>query len=201
MTFSDGDASANIPMKQFATYFQDDWRVNDRFTLNFGLRYDLMTGYQIDESLNPNFVKVQAAGAAGLLKGIAGLENFGLEPKEDHDNFQPRIGGVLDVRGDGKDIVRAGWGVYTDVGYTNSNVLFAAADSTGKGFGQTFNVNVTNGIRNPDGSFYAPASRSATSPARTRSSTPARSRCSASSWIRASSSRIRCRATSAGRTS
>jgi hypothetical protein len=41
-----------------------------------------------------------------------------------------------------------------DVGYTNSNVLFAAADSTGKGFGQTFNVQVTNGIRNPDGSFY-----------------------------------------------
>jgi hypothetical protein len=33
-------------------------------------------------------------------------------------------------------------------------VLFAAADSTGQGFGQTFNVNVTNGIKNPDGSFY-----------------------------------------------
>ena len=34
------------------------------------------------------------------------------------------------------------------------NVLFAAADSTGEGFGQIFNVNVTNGIKNPDGSFY-----------------------------------------------
>ena len=146
VTVSDGDASANIPMKQFATFFQDDWRVSDRFTLNFGIRYDLMTGYQLDESLNPNFVKVQAAGAAGLLKGIAGLENFGLTPQEDKNNVQPRIGGVFDVRGNGKDIVRGGWGVYMDVGYTNSNVLFAAADSTGKGFGQTFNVNVTNGI-------------------------------------------------------
>jgi hypothetical protein len=154
VTLSDGDASANIPMKQFATYFQDDWRFSDRFTLNVGLRYDLMTGYQIDESLNPNFVKVQAAGAAGLLQGLVGLENFGLEPKEDYDNIQPRIGGVLDLRGDGKDIIRAGWGVYTDVGYTNSNVLFAATDSTGRGFGQIFNVDVTNGIRNPDGSFY-----------------------------------------------
>jgi hypothetical protein len=154
VTVSDGDASANIPMKQFATYFQDDWRVNDRLTFNFGIRYDLMTGYQIDESLNPNFVKVQAAGAAGLLKGIVGLENFGLSPQEDRNNFQPRLGAVMDVRGNGKDIVRGGWGIYTDVGYTNSNVLFAAADSTGKGFGQTFNVQVTNGIRNPDGSFY-----------------------------------------------
>jgi len=154
VTVSDGDASANIPMKQFATYFQDDWRISDRFTLNFGLRYDLMTGYQFDESKNPNFVAVQAAGAAGKLAGIVGLENAGLTPEEDKNNFQPRVGGVFDVRGNGKDIIRGGWGVYTDVGYTNSNALFAAADSTGKGFGQTFNVNVTNGIRNPDGSFY-----------------------------------------------
>ncbi len=154
VTLSDGDASANIPLKQFATYFQDDWRVNNRLTVNFGLRYDLMTGYQVDESKNPNFVAVQAAGKAGLLKGIVGLENFGLDPQEDKNNFQPRIGAVYDLRGNGKDIIRGGWGMYMDVGYTNSNVLFAAADSTGKGFGQTFNVQVTNGIRKADGTFY-----------------------------------------------
>src|SRR4051812_25373477 len=146
VTVSDGDASANIPMKQFATYFQDDWRVSDRLTLNFGIRYDLMTGYQFDESKNPNFVAVQSAGAAGLLKGIVGLENFGQTPHEDKNNFQPRVGGVYDLRGNGKDIIRGGWGVYMDVGYTNSNVLFAAADSTGSGFGPTFNVQTTNGI-------------------------------------------------------
>jgi hypothetical protein len=154
VTVSDGNAAANIPMKQFATYFQDDWRVNDRLTLNLGIRYDLMTGYQIDQSLNPNFVAIQTAGAAGKLSSIIGLENAGLTPQEDRNNFQPRVGAVYDLRGDGKDIVRGGWGVYTDVGYTNSNVLFAAADSTGQGFGQTFNVNVTTGIKNPDGTFY-----------------------------------------------
>jgi hypothetical protein len=154
VTVSDGDASANIPLKQFATYIQDDWRVSDRFTLNLGLRYDLMTGYQFNEAQNPNFVAVQAAGAAGRLSGIVGLENFGLTPQEDHNNIQPRIGGVFDLSGNGKDIIRGGFGVYMDVGYTNSNVLFAAADSTGAGFGQTFNVNVTNGIRKADGTFY-----------------------------------------------
>jgi hypothetical protein len=154
VTVSDGNAGANIPMKQFATYFQDDWRVSDRLTLNFGIRYDLMTGYQIDESKNTNFVLVQAAGAAGKLAGLAGLENFGLTPQEDRNNFQPRLGAVYDLRGDGKDIIRGGWGVYTDVGYTNSNVLFAATDSTGQGFGQVFKVDVTTGIKNPDGSFY-----------------------------------------------
>jgi hypothetical protein len=153
VTRSDGDSNANIPMKQFGTYIQDDWRVSDKLTVNLGLRYDLMTGYQFDESKNANFVAVQAAGRAGLLKNIVGLENFGLEPREDYNNIQPRIGGVYDLNG-GKDIIRGGWGIYTDVGYTNSNVLFAATDSTGSGFGQVFNVTNEAGIRNPDGSFF-----------------------------------------------
>jgi outer membrane receptor protein involved in Fe transport len=157
VTVSDGDSSANIPTKQFATYFQDDWRVRDRLTVNVGVRYDVTTGVQFDQSLNPNFVKIQAAGAAGRLNGIIGLENAGLEPQEDKNNFQPRIGAVLDVTGDGKNIIRGGWGIYTDFGYTNSNNLFAAADATGKGFGNVFNVNNQAGIRNPDGSFYRTA--------------------------------------------
>jgi hypothetical protein len=154
VTLNDGDASANIPLKQYAAYFQDDWRVTDRLTINAGLRYDLITGYQFDQSLNPNFVKVQAAGAAGLLTGIRGLENAGLEPKDDTDNFQPRIGFAYDVTGTGKTVVRAGWGIYMDMGYTNSNALFAASDATGRGFGAVLRVDNQAGIRNPDGSFY-----------------------------------------------
>ena len=61
---------------------------------------------------------------------------------------------MYDARGNGKDIVRGGWGIYTDVGYTNSNVLFAAADATGQGFGNVFNVDVSSGIKNPDGTFF-----------------------------------------------
>ena len=45
-----------------------------------------------------------------------------------------------------KDIIRGGWGIYADFGYTNSNVLFAAGDSTGEGFGNVFNVIGPSGI-------------------------------------------------------
>ena len=100
--------------------------MNNRLTLNLGLRYDLITGYQIDQSKNPNYVKVQAAGAAGQLAGIKGMENVGLEPKDDYDNIQPRVGFAFDVRGDGRDVIRGGWGIYHDMGYTNANVLFPA---------------------------------------------------------------------------
>ncbi len=131
VSMDDGVAKANIPMKQYGMYLQDDWRVTDTFTLNLGVRYDYLTGYQYDQSKNPNFVKVQAAGQAGLLKGIKGLENAGLDPQEDKSNIQPRVGVVWDLRGDGKDVVRAGWGIYMDMAYTNSNGLFAAFDAQG----------------------------------------------------------------------
>lgn len=154
VTRNGGAAEANVPLKQYAVFVQDDWRVNNRLTLNLGLRYDLITGYQIDQSKNPNFVKVQAAGAAGLLSGIKGLENFGKDPQEDRNNIQPRLGFAFDVRGNGRDVIRGGWGIYQDMGYTNANVLFAAIDATGIGSGSIFNVDDAAGIRNPDGSFY-----------------------------------------------
>lgn len=153
ITLNDGDASANIPLKQYAGYIQDDWAVSDNLTLNIGLRYDLITGYQFDQSKNPNFVIMQNAGKAGLLKGIRGLENFGKDPKDDTNNWQPRLGFAYSMR-DGKDVLRGGWGIYMDMAYTNSNALFAASDATGKGFGATVSIDNQQGIRNPDGSLF-----------------------------------------------
>ncbi len=154
VTKNGGFAGADIPLKQYAWYFQDDWRLTDRITLNLGLRWDYITGYQFDQSKNPNYVKVQAAGKAGQLAGIKGLENFGKDPKEDTDNWQPRFGVAWDLRGDGQDVIRVGWGIYMDMGYTNSNGLFAAIDATGIGSGSVFSVDNASGIRNPDGSFF-----------------------------------------------
>jgi len=154
IVLNDGDASANIPLKQYAFYVQDDWAVSNKLTINVGLRYDLIDGFQFDQSLNPNFVIMQNAGAAGQLAGIKGLENFGQSPKNDTNNWQPRLGFAYDLRGDGRDVIRGGWGIYMDMAYTNSNALFAASDATGKGFGAVLSVDNQSGIRNPDGSFY-----------------------------------------------
>jgi Carboxypeptidase regulatory-like domain/TonB dependent receptor len=154
VTLNDGDSKANIPVKQYATYIQDDWRVTDRLTVNLGLRYDLVKGLQFDQSKNPNYVLAQQLGAAGRFANVVGYENFGKAPKDDTNNWQPRIGAVWDVRGNAKDLLRAGWGIYTDFGYTNSNVLFPAADASGSQFGTVFTANNTAGLRNADGSFY-----------------------------------------------
>ncbi len=155
VTFNGGAADVNIPLDLYALYLQDDWRVTDRLTLNLGLRWDFVSGTPIDQSRNPNFAAMQAAGLAGRFNGFAQnvLEDFGQEPREDKDNFQPRVGVVYDLRGDGRDVIRGGWGIYYDFGYTNANALFPALDAAG-GHGQVFFVQNSAGIRKADGTFY-----------------------------------------------
>jgi len=151
-----GSAEANIPLRQYALYWQDDWRLTDRLTLNLGYRYDLNTGYDIEQALNPNYVILQNAARAGRfdVPGGEAFEGFGDETKNDTNNHQPRVGVVYDLFGTGRDVVRAGYGRYYDVSYTNASVLFAAIDATGLGSGSIFSVTNSGGIRNPDGSFF-----------------------------------------------
>lgn len=138
-------SSANLPMDQFGFYFQDDWRVNSRLTVNAGLRYDLVTGFLIDQSQIPNYVALTGAAAAGRFDGVAAMDEWGKEAKEDKNNWQPRIGAVFDVRGDGRDVIRAGWGIYYDYGFTNANILFPGLSAQG-GSGVIFTVTDTAGI-------------------------------------------------------
>src|SRR5262249_34349763 len=122
-------------------------------------RYDVVDGLNFDQSKNPNYVLIRNAAIAGKFNSLPApvanlLNDFASDPKDDKNNIQPRVGAVLDVNGNGKDIVRGGWGGYTDFGYTNANVLFAAADASGQGFGNVFNVNTPAGIRKADGTFF-----------------------------------------------
>ena len=134
-------AGVDLPMKQYSVYLQDDWRVHNRLTINAGIRYDLVTGFALDQTANTNFDRMQAAGLAGRFAvgqtgcpsplGCPGFSDWGQSSREDYNNIQPRIGFAWDVKGDGKDVVRGGWGIYYDFGYTNANILFAALNTVG----------------------------------------------------------------------
>jgi hypothetical protein len=130
---------------------QDDWRVTDRLTLNLGVRWDYVTGMPIDQSTSPNFLAMQAAGRTGRFEGTL-LEDFGQEPRTDRDNVQPRLGAVYNVGGTGRDIVRGGWGIYTDLAYTSSNALTAAFDAAGAGL--ILSATDLTGLRKTDGTLF-----------------------------------------------
>ncbi|MGB2712788.1 MAG: TonB-dependent receptor [Vicinamibacterales bacterium] len=154
VTRNGGAAETNIPNSQFGTYIQDDFRVTDRLTLNLGFRYDYLDGWAIDQQLNPNFVTLQNAANAGRFSGIKAFREFGLDSKEDTNNWQGRVGFAWNLDGSGRDVIRAGYGRYYDVGYTNANILFAAINATGIGAGTVFSVSNPNGIRKADGSLF-----------------------------------------------
>ncbi len=88
----------NIPMGFF---FQDNWRLNRHLSVNYGVRYDL--------EISPLFAAGTALNAAaekalGVVEGIP----------RDYNNIAPRIGLAWDPAGNGKTVIRAGYGIFYD---------------------------------------------------------------------------------------
>jgi outer membrane receptor protein involved in Fe transport len=97
-----------VNQRRYSTAFfvQDDWRVNDKLTVNLGLRYDFMTPSYEKDDRQANFDPV--AGALVFAKS-GSLEDRALV-KPDRNNLAPRVGVVWAV--DDKTVVRGGYGIF-----------------------------------------------------------------------------------------
>jgi hypothetical protein len=161
----------------FSPYFQDDWKVNRKLTLNLGLRWDHNPAP--DEKynrLNRGFNARAASPVAGLISAAnlalypqlrnltGGLEFAGtggnprLAGDNDLNNWQPRIGAAYALRE--KLVLRGGYGLYylnpnnnflQTTGFSTSTPLVNTLDG-----GRTFVPNLLSnpyptGIRQPAG--------------------------------------------------
>jgi len=99
----------------FGFYFQDSYRITPRVTFNFGLRYDYFGAVGEENNLLSNITDVAPSPGTGTFTltqvGQPGLDRL-YNPQK--TNFAPRASIAWDVNGQGKTVVRAGFGLFYD---------------------------------------------------------------------------------------
>ena len=99
---------------RFQFYGSDNWKLTNRFTFNYGLSYRIDTNLWNHDQGRP--------------ASIAPLFGKGTAPSpRDNNNFSPRVGFAWDVSGNGRTVVRGGFGMYYDTTIDNLR-LFERAD-------------------------------------------------------------------------
>ncbi|HJZ70841.1 MAG TPA: hypothetical protein VKE51_03825, partial [Vicinamibacterales bacterium] len=139
-----------------AAYFQDDIRVTNRLTVNAGLRWDLFVPWVEENNKQSNFdpstgMFVVASDNA-VINGVQVGRYLQTYSKTD---FGPRLGFAYDLRGDGRTIVRGGYGLFwnfTPGGTSSSkaqNQPFLQAQAQTTNFNN--NIILSNGLPAPPG--------------------------------------------------
>lgn len=99
---------------RFQFYATDSWKIRSNFILNLGVAYRWDSNLWNHDQSRP--------------LAVAGIFGKGTDPSpRDNNNIAPRIGFAWDLKGDGRTVIRGGFGMYYDTTIDNLR-LFERAD-------------------------------------------------------------------------
>ncbi|MGY1409120.1 MULTISPECIES: TonB-dependent receptor [unclassified Luteimonas] len=111
----DGTGSITTSGKQYGLYIQDDWEVNEKLTLNLGIRWDYETNPAYTDYVTPgDFVTALQSwpniNAPGSGIAVGDYISTGSERSNFKDAWQPRVGFSYDLQGDQRHVIFGGAG-------------------------------------------------------------------------------------------
>ena len=127
----------------FGIWFQDDWKVTPRLTLNLGLRYDYVPPLTqtTNEFVTFNFETATIRFAEGAPENIAALAKYPYEkggPNQPYQpnkkDFSPRFGFALRPFDNNRTVLRGGYGIF----YAAQTVQYTDYGSWVQPFGGSF---------------------------------------------------------------
>jgi hypothetical protein len=114
---SDAPGSPSGPFvhnKYLGMFVQDDWKIRPRLTLNLGLRWDIdfnSLGETEGDKPCPSLTEIDPSNLNCMfIRNILGPH----KGSGKYHNFGPRVGFAWDPLGQGKTVVRGGYGIYYD---------------------------------------------------------------------------------------
>jgi hypothetical protein len=150
---------------EYAAYFQDDWKVNKKLTLNLGVRWDyfgpphnFQAGFDSNVYFGtfgaptpngnpflPNTPITGATQGATFIQKNSGIWN------KDTNNFGPRLGFAYDPTGQGTTAIRGGFGIGYDRLYNNvyENIRFNSPRFADNSIGAFVNGVVAGALEQP----------------------------------------------------
>ncbi|MCC4607956.1 TonB-dependent receptor [Xanthomonas campestris] len=109
----EGGGSVVSKNKQYGIYLQDDWEVNEHWTLNLGVRYDYEETPAFLDFVTPTEVAGALQNWPNLQNANYNINNFistGNNRKAFKDAWQPRLGASYDLFGDQAHVIYGGAG-------------------------------------------------------------------------------------------